>query len=57
MPLFVVERRLPGITPQMLSSAGIRAKDLLRGNIGRRPRCSLDPQFLPAGVISDSLLL
>jgi len=26
MPLFVVERRLPGITPQMLSSAGIRAK-------------------------------
>ena len=26
MPLFVVERELPGITPQMLSSAGIRAK-------------------------------
>ncbi len=26
MPLFVVERELPGITPDMLSSAGLRAK-------------------------------
>ncbi len=26
MPLYVVERELPGITPQLLSSAGVRAK-------------------------------
>jgi hypothetical protein len=26
MPLFVVERELPGITPEMLQSAGMRAK-------------------------------
>lgn len=26
MPLYVVERELPGITPQLLASAGVRAK-------------------------------
>jgi hypothetical protein len=26
MPLFVVERELPGVTPEALQSAGIRAK-------------------------------
>jgi hypothetical protein len=26
MPLFVVERELPGITPPVLASAGVRAK-------------------------------
>jgi hypothetical protein len=26
MPLFVVERELPGITPEALQSAGVRAK-------------------------------
>jgi hypothetical protein len=26
MPLFVVQRELPGVTPEMLSSAGLRAK-------------------------------
>ena len=26
MPMFVVERELPGITPEMLTSAGLRAK-------------------------------
>lgn len=26
MPLFVVERDLPGVTPDMLGSAGLRAK-------------------------------
>lgn len=26
MPVFVVERELPGITPEMLTSAGLRAK-------------------------------
>ena len=26
MPLFVVDRDLPGVTPEMLTSAGLRAK-------------------------------